>query len=114
MLDETRVLLLLEDHKKEARTLSDKTNLTPEEFVELGRLNDRIDLLKLIVGEDRKKELFLQLKEMKITDIEVIKGSIYVLEQILIARGFTNKEEIQKNLLAVIKLMRGTQNAPTP
>lgn len=107
MLDENKLLLLLEECRKEARIISDKTSQTPEELEKLIRLNERIDTLRFVIGEDRKKDLYSQLKEMKVTDLEVIKGSIYVLEQVLISRGFTNKEEIQKNLIAVIKLMRG-------
>lgn len=113
MLDETRTLLLIEDTKKDIRTLSDKKSLSSEESLQLVKLNERLDTLKFIAGEDRKKELYKQLLDLKITDIEVIKASIYVLEQILIARGFTNKEEIQQSLISVIKMMR-EKNAPTP
>lgn len=113
MLDETNLMSLLEQTRKDARTLSDKSKLSEAESLYLVKLNERIDTLKLVVGEDRKKELYKTLKEMKITDSELIKASIYVLEQVLISRGFTSKEEIQLNLLAVIRSFREKQNAST-
>jgi len=113
MLDETHLLSLLEKTRKDARALSDKSKLSEAENLHLIKLNERIDTLKLVVGEDRKKELFQTLKDLKITDSELIKASIYVIEQLLIARGFTDKEEIQRNLLAVVRSFREKKNVTT-
>lgn len=113
MLDEINLISLLEQTRKDARLLSGKAKLTEEESLNLVKLNERISTLSLVVGEDRKKDLYLQLKDMKITDIELIKASLYTLEQILISRGLTDKETIQKSLIAVIRSFREKHNAPT-
>ena len=110
MIDEINLIALLEQTRKDARILSDKKKLSDVENLHLVKLNERISTLSLIVGEDRKKDLYHQLKEMKITDIELIKASIFVLEQTLISRGLTDKESIQKNLIAVIRSFREKQN----
>lgn len=106
MIDEFNLIALLEQTRKDARLLSSKKSLTDEENLNLIKLNERIETLKVVIGEDRKKELYSQLKDMKITDLELLKASIYVVEQVLISRGLTNREEIQKSLITVIKSIR--------
>lgn len=106
MLDENRILLLLEDAHKRHKVLNSSHKLTPEQNVQKVRLEERIDVLKAVSGEESKSELRDALKEMKTTEWELLRASILVIEQVLVARGFTNQEEIYSNLINVIKHMR--------
>lgn len=106
MLDENRILLLLEDAQKRHKDMMANGRLTAEQAVQKAKLEERIDVLKAIAGEESKQELRDALKDMRVTEWEILRGSIMVMEQILVARGFTNQEEIYANLINVIKHMR--------
>jgi hypothetical protein len=106
MLDENRLTLMLEDYKNQLKALSSITTPSGEQTLQMVKLKERIELIKVIVGEERKKVLFDQMKDMNLTEWEIVRGSILVIENLLINRGFTNQEELQRNLIQVIKHLR--------
>ena len=106
MIDENRLTLMLEDYKNQLKTLSSTPNPSGEHTLQMVKIKERIDLIKVIIGEERKKVLFEQMKEMNLTEWEIVRGSILVIENLLISRGFTNQEELQRNLIQVVKHLR--------
>jgi len=106
MIDENRLTLMLEDYKNQLKALSSTTNPSGEQTLQMVKIKERIDLIKVIIGEERKKILFDQMKEMNLTEWEIVRGSILVIENLLISRGFTNQEELQRNLIQVVKHLR--------
>jgi hypothetical protein len=107
MIDENRLTLMLEDYKNQLNALSSSTpNPSGEQTLQMVKIKERIDLIKVIIGEERKKILFDQMKEMNLTEWEIVRGSILVIENLLITRGFTNQEELQRNLIQVVKHLR--------
>lgn len=108
MLDETRITSILEECRKKLRSLETVAKETPDDVMSKVILKEKIDLLNVILGEERKRNLRDQVKKLDVTELEVLRGSILVIEQLLVARGFTNQEEITSNLIAVIKHLRET------
>jgi len=109
VLDESRLGMMLEQSKKVLKTLEGVTSPTAEDVLQKIKVQERIDVLEIILGDERKKEIKAKLREMKVSEWEVLRGSILVLEQIIISRGFTNQEELQTNLLKAIEYMRKTK-----
>ena len=108
-MDEARLGMMLEQSKNLLRTLEGVTSPTSEDVLQKIRIQERIELLETVLGDERKREIKSRLREMKVSEWEVLRGSILVLEQILVSRGFTNQEELQTNLLKAIEYMRKTK-----
>lgn len=106
MLNEAKVRLILAESRNELAELEAKTNPTGDETVKIIRLTERIETLKVIVGDERKTLIKDKIKEMNMTEHEVIRGSLLVLESLLVQRGFTTEEEIQTSLINVVKHLR--------
>jgi hypothetical protein len=109
MMDEARLGMMLEQTKNLLKTLDGVTNPTSEDVLQKIKVQERIFLLETILGDERKKEIKAKLREMKVSEWEVLRGSILVVEQILISRGFTHQEELQTSLLKAIEYMRKTK-----
>lgn len=110
MLDENRLLSLLDDYQKKLRSLEAVAKETPDDVMAKAILREKINLLGIVLGEDRKRLLRDEIKKLDVSELEILRGSILVIEQILITRGLTNQEDITSNLLAVIKRLRETDS----
>lgn len=107
MLTETRIKTVLTETKKELTELESKTNPSGDDTVKIIRLKERIETLKVILGEERKSIIKETIRDMAMTESEVVRGSILVLESILIQRGFATEEELQTSLINIVKHLRG-------
>lgn len=107
MLTETRIKTVLLETKKELTELESKTNPSGDDTVKIIKLKERIETLKVILGEERKNIIKETIRDMAMTEAEVLRGSILVLESILIQRGFATEEELQANLISIVKHLRG-------
>lgn len=110
MLDEARLGMMLEQSKNTLRTLEGIVTPSSEDVLQKIKVKERIELLEMVLGGDKKREIKAKLREMKASEWEVLRGSILVLEQILVSRGFTNQEELQTNLLRAIEYMRKSKS----
>lgn len=113
MLPEPKIKALLRDAESRLRVLNGNPNPNNEQATQIVNLQARVASLKEVLGEEHKAMVRDQLRELKITEYEAMKGAVLVLEQILIARGFTNEEELQVNLINVVKFLRGRDGHPT-
>jgi hypothetical protein len=107
VLTETRIKTVISETKKELTELESKTNPSGDDTVKIIKLKERIETLKVILGEERKNMLKEAIKDMCMTESEVIRGSILVIESILVQRGFATEEELQTNLINIVKHLRG-------
>lgn len=106
MLNETRIKSVLADTKKELTELESKTNPSGDDTVKIIRLKERMETLRVILGEERKSIIKETIRDMNMTEAEVMRGSLLVLESILVQRGFATEEELQASLINVVKHLR--------
>lgn len=107
MLTETRIKTVLSETKKELTELESKTNPSGDDTVKIIKLKERIETIKVILGEERRNILKETIREMNMSESEVIRGSILVLEGLLVQRGFATEEELQTNLINIVRHLRG-------
>lgn len=105
MLEENKLLIILNDSIKQLRTLDASPN-SDENKLERIKLKERIGTLSVVLGEERKKYLQKQITDLNVTENEAMKASLLVLEQLLIARGFTNREEMTIQMISAVKNLR--------
>jgi len=107
VLTETRIKTVLSETKKELTELESKTNPSGDDTVKIIKLKERIETIKVILGEERRNILKETIREMNMSESEVIRGSILVLEGLLVQRGFATEEELQTNLINIVRHLRG-------
>lgn len=106
MLNELKVRTALSEAKSELIELESKTNPSGDDTVKIIKLKERIETLKVVLGDERKALIKDKIREMGMSEGEVLRGSILVLESILVQRGFTTEEELQASLINVVKHLR--------
>jgi hypothetical protein len=106
VLNEARLRTVLADTKKELTDLESKTNPSGDDTVKIIRLKERIETIRVILGDERKSIIKETIRDMNMTEAEVIRGSLLVLESILVQRGFATEEELQTSLINLVKHLR--------
>lgn len=106
MLNENKIRTALAETRKELAELESKTEPTGDDTVRIIKLKERVETFRVVLGDERKALIKDKIKEMGMSEVEVLRGSILVLESILVQRGFTTEDELQASLINVVKHLR--------